>query len=235
MFVEALNETLFREFGGAAVDPIKARDAYASLFSEFDPNDAFAFATTNYDPAIELALRERGIQAKDGFTSAGYESPKLDPSGLVSWPTRDAGAIPVLHLHGAVGWYARDDGTIVRQFPDQPYNPTLGRPAILPPDPNKDPSSNAYVQAIWREFNDAVAGSSHILVLGHSLHDEAVVRELKRRGTGARFAVSHHDEAERENPLFDNGDVFEGFDGAFHYWVDFGPDCDFGDLSRWLQ
>jgi hypothetical protein len=95
----------------------------------------------------------------------------------------------VLHLHGAVGWYQRADGSIAQQPPDQGYNPTLGTPVFLPPDPAKDPSNDAAVSAIWSQFEEALRGATHLLVVGHSLRDEPLVRAVGSLAPQARKGV----------------------------------------------
>jgi len=89
----------------------------------------------------------------------------------------DAEVVPVLHLHGAVGWYEQD-GQVYDRSGDLPFNPTLGAPVVLYPDPDKDPTSDAAVDKLWREFREALDRASHVLVIGHSLNDPALVRAL---------------------------------------------------------
>jgi hypothetical protein len=68
--------------------------------------------------------------------SGGYPNTSvLSPNGLVA--EADLDTVPVLHLHGAVGWYRTRRGIEIHPA-DQPYNPALGQPALLMPDPGKD-------------------------------------------------------------------------------------------------
>jgi SIR2-like domain len=244
--VEALRTSLYREFGRQAIDAAKAEAAAKSLLSMLQADKDVVFATTNYDPSLELGLARNGIAVQDGFTEGAWESPVLAPDELVRWPD-SMPYVPVLHLHGAVGWYVAPDGRILRFHPDQPYNPTLGVPAILPPDPAKDPTKNPYVQSIWAEFTKALTFASHILVLGHSLHDPALVEALLQVPTATRLAVTHH--AKPSTGDTESGDDVDpsqaGQDAqvepsrisllerSSQFYVDLGPTPVWSGLDRW--
>jgi hypothetical protein len=142
--IEALRDSLFQNFGRQKIDATKAEAAYKRLLDLLGEDSTFVVATTNYDPAIEIGLLQMKLNPNDGFrTRSRWDTPTLDVTGLVDWGSRHDDQVPVLHLHGAVGWYQRADGSIAQQPPDQGYNPTLGTPVFLPPDPAKDPSNDA--------------------------------------------------------------------------------------------
>jgi len=193
----------------------------------------FVYATTNYDVSIEVGLRGAGFNPHDGFAQVGWESPVLSLDDLIDWDNAHASREPVLHLHGAVGWYRQSDGRIVRQFPDQPYNPTLGSPVVLPPDPNKDPVSDSSVALIWDRFRAALRGATHILVVGHSLNDTPLVNVLREASANAHLAVTHRpdddDSSERIYRLFP-GDKVRAIP------MRFGPDLetDADLVNQWL-
>jgi hypothetical protein len=172
-----INETLFRLFGAGRIDDDAAVSAYAKLLKVVGhPND-LTVITTNYDPAAEIALLGLGRVPDTGFTRPPGRAPVLDPAGVVERSRGDDDAVAVLHLHGAVGWY-EDDGVVHEQHQDQDYNATLGRPVVLYPDPDKDPTRDAVVQSLWHEFDVALEEATHVIVLGHSLHDRALVDKL---------------------------------------------------------
>jgi hypothetical protein len=187
-FLEMLHESLFEEFGPDRIDSNKAVTAYRGLFEALNLGDPFpaglVCATTNYDRSLEIALGAMGMGARTGFTSHAFRTPVLDPRGLGGFSDDAA----LLYLHGAVGWYRQADGSIVAMPADQGFNPTLGRPAVLYPSPNKDPEISE-TAALWSEFRTAVQEATHILVLGHGLNDGHLVGELA--STKARIAITY--------------------------------------------
>lgn len=176
-----IRKSLYNEFGMRRVSDDAARQAYGSLLAvleELAQIDGFVLATTNYDKSAEAALRANGFTPQTGFAPSYERSHSLDPTGLVERYMEDPKVVPVLHLHGAVGWYEKN-GQVYDTPADQPYNPSLGTPVVLYPDPDKDPTSDASVEMLWREFRAALSHADRVLVLGHSLNDPALVRELR--------------------------------------------------------
>lgn len=192
--MEVINSTLYEQFGQRRIDYDLASAAYSQVLEEVGDSNLIV-ATTNYDRAAESALRQAGRQTNTGFSGMPEMTPTLSPTGMVD--SRDA-AIPVIHLHGAVGWYERE-GVVSDHYGDLPYNPSLGSPVVLYPDPDKDPTSDAVVQQLWDEFHRAVEIADLILVIGHSLHDPALVEALNSRSTrGTRVVVSYLNEGDGE-------------------------------------
>jgi hypothetical protein len=69
-------------------------------------------------------------------------------------------------------------------------------PAVPYPDPDKDPTREAGVQALWVEFEEALRSAGRILICGHSLNDPVLVETLKVHTAHTRIAVAvdfHHD------------------------------------------
>jgi hypothetical protein len=173
-----VNETLYDLFGMNQIDDEAATAAYGELLIDWfgSPQDV-VFATTNYDLSVETALSAiDGYTPNSGFRQRPGRAPILHPDGLVQWPLATAGRVPVLHLHGAVGWYGKGD-QVLEQHGDQPFNASLGTPAVIYPDPNKEPRSSP-VAGLWAEFEKAVTNATHILVIGHSLNDRLLVDAL---------------------------------------------------------
>jgi hypothetical protein len=168
-----IDTTLYEQFGSHRIDDRRAREAYFTLLQALGEPE-FVVATTNYDRSVESALENLDYRVMTGFERRGQRTPKLVAEGLFE---RRGSNIPVLHLHGAVGWYQAEDG-VEDHYADKPLNPSLGTPVVLYPDPNKDPTSHEVVSQLWRELNRIIAWADHILVIGHSLHDAPLRRVL---------------------------------------------------------
>jgi hypothetical protein len=184
----ALNFTLFRLFGTEAIDQSIATTAWGTLLEFLGEPDDLTVVTTNYDPAAENALAELGRKPDTGFDRPPGTAPILNPHGMVARSRANQDAVAVLHLHGAVGWYEMGS-TVQEQHQNLEFNPTLGRPVVLYPDPDKDPTRDAVVQALWEEFDAALEGATHVLVLGHSLRDSALVAKLSEAAEHSEVAV----------------------------------------------
>jgi hypothetical protein len=174
--VRVVNQTLYDQFGQRRVNDERAVEAYKALLDTQLDVSGLVVATTNYDRAGEAALAGLGRQVDTGFRNAPGRTPALEMHGLVE--SSNAEVTPYLHLHGSVGWYERE-GTVFDHAADQPFNPSLGTPVVLYPDPEKDPTNDATVSDLWTEFRVALSTADHVLVLGHSLHDPALVSAIR--------------------------------------------------------
>lgn len=183
--METVNTTLYEQFGQRRVNDERARIAYRNLLNELREPELIV-ATTNYDRTAESALTSLGFEVDTGFRGRAPRTPTLEPTGIVAERGKK---VPVLHLHGAVGWYERN-GSVSDWYADQPYNPSLGTPVVLYPDPEKDPTSDALVSELWAEFDMALEVADSVLVIGHSLHDPALVRALKRTAKAKPVVIS---------------------------------------------
>ncbi|HEX8745078.1 MAG TPA: hypothetical protein VF712_18275 [Thermoleophilaceae bacterium] len=185
--IAAINTSLFRSFGATQIDTEKATDAYGPLLRLLGDGDDLTIVTTNYDPAAWLALKELGKRPETGFDRSPGIRPPIAPEGMVETARATKEAVAVLHLHGAVGWYEKEeDGArrVYEHLPDEPFDPGRGRPVVLYPDPDKDPTRDAVVQDLWQEFDSALEGADVVVVIGHSLNDPALVSKLR---TAAEF------------------------------------------------
>ena len=190
--LDTLNTTLYELFGLERIDDRRASEAYGTLLTDLsDPE--LVVATTNYDRSAEVALEALGHTVEAGFPAGTARTPVLQATGMIR---NRGGKTVVIHLHGAVGWYERG-GRVESHYGDQPYRSSLGAPVVLYPDPDKDPTGHAIVSQLWSEFREALDWSDHVLVLGHSLHDPALVRELRRVQSDTKIAVSYIDDAVR--------------------------------------
>jgi hypothetical protein len=186
-FTTHLHESLFAEFGPDRLSTQACAGAYGALFDQLTgPEDeqpeSIIFATTNYDRSIEMALESLAAGwdrpqplPRTGCQPHGYLSSQLDPAGLGTFRADNPS---VIYLHGAVGWYTRDDGSIVATAADPGYNPTLGLPTILYPDPEKE-IERMETRDLWDEFKKSLRNATHVLVIGHSLNDPHLLDQLK--------------------------------------------------------
>jgi hypothetical protein len=130
----------------------------------------------------------------------------------------------VIHLHGAVGWYEQER-LVGDHYADQPYNPSLGTPVVLYPDPEKDPTNDAIVSQLWAEFSTALEVADSILVIGHSLHDPALIRALRRVAPSKPVVVSYLGAEDGES-------VEAAIPGARPVEIDFGPVIEMSKSTR---
>lgn len=191
---EILNRTLYEQFGLKRVDNKRAQAAYEKLLQRLE-NPELAIATTNYDRVAERALWLMDRSVNTGFEEQPPGSPVLKPSGMIE---RSEGQVPVIHLHGAVGWYEDEEGIVTDFYGDKGYNSTLGTPVVLYPDPEKDPTNEALVRELWLEFRAALGWADRILVLGHSLNDPALVTTLSDFVENTPTVVGCHTDTDLE-------------------------------------
>lgn len=191
--IEAIRENLFLSFGSGVISAAKASHAYGQLLDALGKHrvnlNRVVLSTTNYDRAIEIGLEQLDRAGDDGFRPPSpQQAPILNPAGMID-RSYDQEVIPVLHLHGAVNWYVKQDGSVLKQYDDTPYHVSNGTPALLLPDPDKDPASDTLIGQLWAEFQGALAEASHILIIGHGLNDRALVRTLRERDRPIGWAV----------------------------------------------
>lgn len=212
--MSVINHTLYEQFGQERVNDERAEAAYGNLLKHFDVRQLIV-ATTNYDRAGEAALRLLGRNPDTGFPGSLDRTPTLDVRGLIKRGSEDM--TPYLHLHGSVGWYERG-GTVYDDRGDQPFNPTHGTPVVLYPDPAKDPTNSAVVSDLWREFDIALSMADHVLVVGHSLHDPALVRAINE-AEPRKLAVTHYFDNEAKR-------IKKQLPKAIPMKMDFDPDLE---------
>jgi hypothetical protein len=179
--IRVIHDSLYAAFGARRVDTAKAAAAYRSLFEalELDSEANWVYATTNYDLVAEHALYDNGYRVDDGVThgpSFGSER-KVSFEGVVS--NGDPRRVPLLHLHGRVGWVRMDSGEVEVRGEDR-FDPSTGTPVAVLPDPNKV-YDGELVQQVWREFEVALEQARRVVVVGHSLNDAALIRALRER------------------------------------------------------
>lgn len=191
--INAINKTLYDLFGEMRIDQSKAVRAYGDLFRQLGIQAAgsrWIYATTNYDTIGETVIHELG-----GMPDWGQPPPidfrnerKLDVSRLIDGMPR---YVPVLHLHGRIGWFRREENGEIYGSSSRYYDEGFGTPIVMLPDPQKDYGSDTVIQSIWLQFEETLERARRVFVLGHSLHDSALVEALKTHVQPAsRLAVS---------------------------------------------
>lgn len=229
LVVDAIHTSLYNVFGGRQIDPDAPKQAYAALLDRLPALDHMVCATTNYDPSLEMALVGLGREHSLGFVQPPGQSPTLQPTGVVDWRQGHFGKTPVLHLHGAVGWY-QEGGEVTQYYSDKAYNETLGTPVVLYPDPEKDPTRDAVVRLLWDEFTSALEGATHVLVLGHSLNDPALNEQISSGvPSSTRLGWCLHDEEELAS-------LVSAFPNATPIFCDFGSQPVFEEdrFAEWV-
>jgi len=213
--METINITLYDQFGQRQVDDEKAMASYRALLRALgDPR--VMLATTNYDRVGESALAGLGMDVDAGFRAQPERTPRLEPAGLIE---ERGEKTPVIHLHGAVGWYEQEDGSVGQYHADQRFNSSLGTPVVLYPDPDKDPTSDATVSELWTAFSAALEAAEAVMVVGHSLHDPALVRALRRLGKSKPLVITYFAEEDKTR-------VERLVPGAWAVQMDFGPEME---------
>lgn len=249
--VRAINESLWDEFGLHRVDVDAASNAYRELCRALKalPGEArtqLFSATTNYDRSGEAAWDAVGFRPDDGSRRRHVGgSHWLEVEQVQLW--KPDNTVPHLHLHGAVGWYRDERRGVCVEPADQEFDDRRV-PAVLYPDPIKDPlnQTDVDVHLLWGKLVDALREASHVLVLGHSLHDRSLVTALENAVTEKplRLAVTFYSEdpngsdgiqrAIEGSALAKNSTSTHAIDFSLVPF-DFHAEADFAPLRRWID
>lgn len=186
---QVIHKSLYELFGEPSIDIGAVQQGYVALLTSLNIGlgSRWAIATTNYD-----TIAEEAVEAVGGMPDTGsVQLARHGTQRIVRVEQLSEGLprfVPVLHLHGRVGWIRQTDGEVV-VVPAQSYDASFGAPVVMLPDLEKDYDTDSTVSALWREFELLLSRAQRVLVLGHSLHDRALVSAL--RGSGARLAVTY--------------------------------------------
>jgi hypothetical protein len=228
---DLVQEALREGFSAERVDLDAASRGYARLLQDLRVGtmDPLVYATTNYDPAGEYAIEQSGRIPDWGAPRQvlGSGSSPLHVESILDGLPR---YVPVLHLHGRVGWHRRlDDGT-PRSADGTCREPAGAIPLAMPPDPDHAGGGDPVIAALWQQFEQALRRARRVFVLGHSLSNRALVESLRRNVSPAhRLAVgilaSRDDPAEIDQDAATAiGMLRSCLPGAGLITVRFGPD-----------
>lgn len=174
--VGKIHESLYEQFARDSVAWIKANMAYTELFRALGigSKEKFVYATTNYDTIAEDAIREFGRLPDWGRPPQDVQGEGgLDVHNLIEGVGR---YVPVLHLHGRVGWYRW--GGRVFSIDSRQYAPGIGIPIVMLPDPDKVYDKDDIINTLWDQFAEALRRAKRVFVLGHSLNDAYLLQAL---------------------------------------------------------
>lgn len=177
--VGVIHKSLYALFADAPIDERAAQRAYTALFGELglSPTAGVVYATTNYDTIGENTLAALGAIPDVGdIQTSPFNSNErsINVDGLLGGMPR---FLPILHLHGRVGWFRRDAGAYSIPLVHA-YSADFGIPIVMLPDLKKDYATDPVISTIWQQFIVALRRARRVLVLGHSLHDEALITAL---------------------------------------------------------
>ncbi len=178
--VDLIHQSLYEQF--AEPDLFTSAKAYAELFAALGLSSSshWVCATTNYDFISEHAIQEAGWLPEWGEppqVGSGSNGP-INVDGLITTLPR---YVPVLHLHGRIGWYRRiagDGSSAAYSTPSLTHNRGNGIPIIALPDRRRR-TRDPILVSLWSQFTEALGRARGVLVLGHSLNDEALVAALR--------------------------------------------------------
>lgn len=164
-------------------DRSQAADLAGPLLADLSGRGASIF-TTNYDRIVEYVCESRGSPFSDGYD--------MSPGQTVSAWTGDFGTgLALVKLHGSVTWYERRDAEasflrLDRGYPLPGPDFHLSRSGeeldnlMIVPTLEKDALRRPYSHLLLR-FNDALARTRVLVVLGSSLRDEHLVSTITYR------------------------------------------------------
>jgi hypothetical protein len=173
-----IHESLYELFAAPPIDPYVPAEAYRTLLGWFGlgMSSSWVYATTNYDTIAEIAIDGAGglPDAGDVLGSMSTAERPIRVDRLLDGMPR---YVPVLHLHGRVGWLRRPrEGAYSVDL--KTYDSRYGVPIVMLPDLEKDYATDPLINTLWQQFEEALARAKRVLVLGHSLHDTALVQAL---------------------------------------------------------
>jgi hypothetical protein len=202
--VGKIRESLYELFAENSLTVVGAAAAYRELFDALGidvTSSRWMYTTTNYDVLGESVIADLGGRPDWGELPdvANAGTVRLDVDHLIDSIPRST---PVLHLHGRVGWYRRPDGSVYASRTTK-HSEGYGVPIVMLPDLNKVYGEDLVISSLWSQFNDALSHAKRVLVLGHSLHDEALISALNANAAPARVMVSvlaHEDDSQEVDP-----------------------------------
>ncbi len=191
---DVLYDSIYRLFGFETTDSERAARALKHLLVLIlgdVPMSNWVYATTNFDTLAEDAVSRLGARVKNGEEYAERGFRRVSADRMV----RDAPVrgVPVLHLHGRVGWIWRSEmeEEEVISLPLDRHLVSAGTPLVVLPDLAKT-YYEPLIAAFWFRFEEYLARAKRVLVLGHSLRDTSLVNLLQAVvRPGKRLAITY--------------------------------------------
>jgi hypothetical protein len=178
--VQDIYRVTFDSFNIGRVTVVAAATAYGNLLTALGLRQGHhvVVATTNYDQVVEHALTHAGWRPDAGdprYTDTA-EPPVTVDRLLDGMP----GNVPVLHLHGRLGWYRRPASETVYSTDTRRHDPNFGLPVLVLPDPQKSYAGDSAITSLWEQLEEALRRAKRVLILGHSLNDTKLLDAIRR-------------------------------------------------------
>ena len=205
-----IHGSLYAQFGAANIDLFGASRAFAALLTslEIHPRSNWAYATTNYDVIPDHVVSGMGMNPDHGaIKPVEGGTPVLRVDGLLDGMSR---YVPVLHLHGRVGWLRRADDASEIEVENARAPLADHIPIIELPGLNKN-YGDSVISALWEAFRLALARAKRVLVLGHSLNDDALAAAIRENAAPDSVAVSVLAEPNNRTVLSEEGKRMKGW------------------------
>jgi hypothetical protein len=184
---ELVRESLYEQFAEPRTDPARAREAYGDLLRvlQIGPSTQWVYVTTNYDTIGETALATLDLLPDWGeppqVGGTNQERP-IRVDGLLDVIPR---SVPVLHIHGRIGWYRRVDVDGSSEAYSMPaatrHQRVWGTPIVMLPDPDKSYEADPIINTLWLQFLDVLDRAQRVFILGHSLNDAVLLEAIRER------------------------------------------------------
>lgn len=173
-----MSETCFR------FDRQKACEIFSN-FVDAISKKGYPVYSTNYDSAFEYVATERDITIEDNFPQKGQR--RLWNPGI---HFSLGNALTLIQLHGAVTWYADEEGVIEKILSHTAINPDgkdVNRLVIFPTR-FKDIYDQHFF-ALYCHFLSALSAARVLFVVGHSLRDEYIKAAIVERHRKGNFQI----------------------------------------------
>lgn len=190
-------------------DREKAIEQCSPLLADLAARKAVVFST-NYDRVVEHVCRSKGIELSDGFGNTADQEPS-------PWRREFDGGLTLAKLHGSVSWYEESVGEqaylrLDRGYPLPGPDFHLSRgendlaPLMIVPTLEKQVLKDPYAY-LSNLFQDRLARTSLLIVMGSSLRDEHLASSIRFRADQLAVLVVGRDAQDAAARLASNRTV----------------------------